>query len=83
MDTAGLAALIVAIMGAIGTTIGGLLAAWKWAKTQAKAEWLREQSAATIRELETDNAELKRENAELRVENQRLWGLVPEAEKPR
>jgi Tfp pilus assembly protein PilN len=71
MDATGMAALIVAITGAIGTAIGGLMAAWKWAKAQAKAEFLKEQSASTIRELEASNADLE-------AENKRLWSLLSE-----
>lgn len=64
MDATGVAALIVAITGAIGTTGGGIAVAWRWAKAQAKADLLREQSQATITELETENT--------------RLWALLEE-----
>lgn len=66
MDTTGVAALIVAITGAIGTLITGIAVAWKWAKTIARESYLREQSAKTIRELEAENTELRAENKRLR-----------------
>lgn len=80
MDATALAALIVAVTGAIGTAIGGIMAAWRYAKAQAKAELLREQSAATIDAKNRELADLQTECDELRAENARLWGLVPERE---
>ena len=54
------------------TAIGGpttIIALYKWAKAQGRAEYLQEQSKATIT---AKNAEIE----ELRAENVKLWALL-------
>ena len=67
MDANNIAILITAIGGP--TTI---VALYKWAKSQGRAEEIQEQSAATILALKKEKAELKEELDDERRENQIL-----------
>jgi len=84
-DIKDFAPLIMAALATTGAIAGALRSAWRFAKAQAVAELLRDQSAATIlaknkelTDLDAENGELKAEKADLKAENGRLWALLQE-----
>lgn len=70
--------LIMALLAVIGAVAGALRSAWRFAKAQAVAEVLRDQSAATILAKNAELADLEADNRELKAENGRLWTLLQE-----
>jgi transposase-like protein len=77
MDATGLAALIGASVAAVSALIGGAASLYRFARAQAKADLLQEQSHATITAKDGEINELKAEVAEVKAENARLWSMLP------
>lgn len=68
-------AIIVAAVGGIGGP-GTVVALYRWAKAQGRADILAEQAIETVKAKDEEVAEERAGRLECEAENERLWSII-------
>jgi hypothetical protein len=73
-------AILIAAVGGLGGP-GAVVALYKWAKAQGRADVLAEQAVDTVKAKDEEIAGERAAKEECQVENRRLWALVETLQK--
>lgn len=73
-------AIVVAAVGGLGGP-GAIVALYRWAKAQGRADILAEQAVETVKAKDEEIAEERSAREECQSENKRLWKLIATLQK--